>query len=191
VDQADVAYDIVVVGTSWGGLSALRELIAGLPKEFGLPLVVVQHRHKQSDHLLPALLQDGTSLCVAEVEDKAPIAGGNVYVAPADYHLLVEKTGQLSLDYSEKIHYCRPAIDVTFETAADSFGKTLACLLLSGANADGALGLKRAVIAGALALVQDPATAHMSYMPEAGVAAVKKATILTTKEMAAFINNLG
>jgi len=183
VDQADVAYDIVVVGTSWGGLSALRELIAGLPKEFGLPLVVVQHRHKQSDHLLPALLQDGTSLCVAEVEDKAPIAGGNVYVAPADYHLLVED-GHFSLSTEEPVRFSRPSIDVTFASVADTYGEHAVGVVLTGANADGSRGLKRIVDRGGLAFVQLPATAESPTMPEAAVKCVPLARVLTIEEIA-------
>jgi two-component system chemotaxis response regulator CheB len=184
-----VAYDIVVVGTSWGGLSALRELIAGLPKEFGLPLVVVQHRHKQSDHLLSALLQDGTPLCVAEVEDKAPLAGGNVYVAPADYHLLIED-GHFSLSTDEPVRFSRPSIDVTFVSAADTYGDRAVGVVLTGANADGARGLKRIHDRGGLAFVQLPATAESPAMPTAAIKCVPSARALTLAEIAAELSAL-
>jgi two-component system chemotaxis response regulator CheB len=181
-----VAYEIVVVGTSWGGLSALRELIRGLPADFALPLVVVQHRHKQSDHLLTGLLQDHTSLCVTEVEDKAPIAPGNVFVAPADYHLLVEN-GHFSLSTDEPVRYSRPSIDVTFFSVADTYAERSVGVVLTGANADGARGLERIHDRGGLALVQMPQTAESPTMPNAAIECVPQARVLTLSEIAAEI----
>jgi two-component system chemotaxis response regulator CheB len=181
-----VAYEIVVVGTSWGGLSALRELIVGLPGSLGLPVVVIQHRHKQSDHLLTTLLQDETTLCVCEVEDKAPMTAGNVYVAPADYHLLVEP-GFFSLSMDEPVRFSRPSIDVTFESAADAYGSRTVGVVLTGANADGSMGLRRIVSRGGLAMVQLPATAESPTMPQAAINAVPEARVLTIAEIAAAI----
>jgi two-component system chemotaxis response regulator CheB len=184
-----VAYEIVAVGTSWGGLSALRELIRGLPKDFGMPLVVVQHRHRQSDHLLTTLLQDGTPLNVCEVEDKAPIVPSNVYVAPADYHLLVEH-GYFSLSMDEPVRYSRPSIDVMFQSVADTYGPHAVGVVLTGANADGAQGLRRIVDRGGLAHVQLPATAESPTMPTASIAAVPTARVLTIEEIAATLGAL-
>lgn len=181
-----MAYEIVVVGTSWGGLSALRELIVGLPGSLGLPVVVIQHRHKQSDHLLTTLLQDETSLCVCEVEDKAPMTAGNVYVAPADYHLLVEP-GFFSLSMDEPVRFSRPSIDVTFESAADAYGSRTVGVVLTGANADGSVGLRRIASRGGLAMVQLPATAESPTMPQAAINAVPEARVLTIAEIAAAI----
>jgi two-component system chemotaxis response regulator CheB len=184
-----VAYEIVVVGTSWGGLSALHELILGLPGTFGLPIVVVQHRHRQSDHLLTTLLQDETPLCVCEVEDKAPIEPGNVYVGPADYHLLIEP-GYFSLSTDEPVRYSRPSIDVMFESAADSYGSRTVGVVLTGANADGSAGLRRIVDRGGLAYVQLPATAESPTMPAAAISAVPESRVLTIDEIAASIASL-
>jgi two-component system chemotaxis response regulator CheB len=178
-----VAYEIVVVGTSWGGLSALRELIVGLPATLGVPVVVVQHRHKQSDHLLTSLLQDETSLCVCEVEDKAPMKGGNVYFAPADYHLLIEP-GFFSLSTDEAVRFSRPSIDVTFQSAADVYGARTVGVVLTGANADGAQGLRRIVSRGGLGFVQLPATAESPTMPQAAINAVPEARVLTIAQIA-------
>jgi len=178
-----VAYEIVVVGTSWGGLSALRELISGLPPAFALPVVVVQHRHRQSDHLLPMLLQDSTSLRVCEVEDKAPITGGHVHVAPADYHLLIEY-GSFSLSVDEPVRYSRPSIDVTFVSAADAYGGRAVGVILTGANADGSRGLERIHERGGLALVQLPATAESPMMPAAALRCVPTARALSIGEIA-------
>jgi two-component system chemotaxis response regulator CheB len=181
-----VAYEIVVVGTSWGGLSALRELIVGLPATLGVPVVVVQHRHRQSDHLLTTLLQDETPLCVCEVEDKAPMMAGNVYFAPADYHLLVEN-GFFSLSMDEPVRFSRPSIDVTFQSAADAYGARAVGVVLTGANADGAQGLRRIVSRGGIGFVQLPATAESPTMPQAAITAVPEARVLTIAEIAAEI----
>jgi two-component system chemotaxis response regulator CheB len=184
-----VAYEIIVVGTSWGGLLALRELVDGLPEELRLPLVVVQHRHKDSDHLLAALLQDRTALSVCEVEDKAPIEPGSVYIAPADYHLLFEGDS-FALSIDEPVRYSRPSIDVTFESAADTYAARAVGVVLTGANADGARGLKRIVDRGGLAFVQAPATAESPAMPSAALRCVPGAHVLTIREIASTLGSL-
>lgn len=184
-----MAYEIVVIGTSWGGLSALRELIGNLPRDFGLPLIAVQHRHRQSDHLLPMLLQESTALCVTEVEDKAPIAPGNVFVAPADYHLLIEN-GFFSLSTDEPVRYSRPSIDVTFTSAADTYGAGVVGVILTGANGDGARGLTRIVERGGLAMVQLPATAESPTMPAAAIRCVPTARVLTLAGIARALGEL-
>lgn len=184
-----MAYEIVVVGTSWGGLSALRELVRGLPAGFPLPLVIVQHRHRQSNHLLTSLLQDSTSLPVCEIEDKAPIVAGNVHVAPADYHLLIEP-GYFSLTIDEPVRYSRPSIDVTFMSAADAYASRAVGVILTGANADGSRGLERIHERGGLALVQLPATAESPMMPAAALRAVPAARALAIGEIAAALSDL-
>ena len=184
-----MAYEIVVVGTSWGGLAALRQLITGLPGSFALPIVVVQHRHKESNHLLTSLLQDRTRLCVCDVEDKAPISAGNLYLAPADYHLLVED-GHFSLSTEEAVLFSRPSIDVTFTSVADAYGSHAVGIILTGANADGADGLRRIFDRGGLAFVQRPETAESPIMPTAAIRAVPKARVLTIPEIAGAVASL-
>ena len=184
-----MAYEIVVVGTSWGGLAALRQLITGLPGSFALPIVVVQHRHKESNHLLTSLLQDRTRLCVCDVEDKAPISAGNLYLAPADYHLLVED-GHFSLSTEEAVLFSRPSIDVTFTSVADAYGSHAVGIILTGANSDGADGLRRIFDRGGLAFVQRPETAESPIMPTAAIRAVPKARVLTIPEIAAAVASL-
>jgi len=178
-----VAYEIVVIGTSWGGLLALKELVRGLPASFGLPVVVVQHRHRQSDNLLSILLQDQTSLPVCEIEDKAPITPGHVHVAPADYHVLIED-GYFSLTTEAPVAYSRPSIDVTFESVADQYGARAVGVVLTGANADGSRGLKRIADRGGLAIVQMPQTAESPAMPTAAVRTVPQARVLTIEDIA-------
>ena len=184
-----MGYAIVVVGTSWGGLSAVRELVRALPRAFSLPIVVVQHRHPDSDHLLSTLLQDSTPLPVSEVEDKAPIVPGGVYLAPADYHLLVED-GHFSLSMDEPVQYSRPSIDVAFASVADVYGRRAAGVVLTGANADGARGLRRIVDRGGLGFVQTPGTAESPTMPAAAIQAVPEARVMTIAEIGAALGTL-
>lgn len=181
-----MAYSIVVVGTSWGGLHALRELVGKLPAGFRMPTVVVQHRHRESDHLLSTLLQERTALEVAEVEDKAPIEPGTVFVAPADYHLLIDR-GFFTLSTDPPVRYSRPSIDVTFYSAADTYGAAAVGVILTGANSDGSRGLRRIFDRGGAAFVQDPATAESPTMPSAAIRCVPEAKV---QEIAAIARSL-
>lgn len=183
------AYEIVVIGTSWGGLAALRELVSSLPSDLPIPIVMVQHRHKMSDNALPNLLQDRTTLKVYEVEDKTPIEAGSVYVAPADYHLLIEP-GYFTLSVEEPIRYSRPSIDLTFSSAADVFGAKTIGAVLTGANADGAEGLRRIAERGGLTIVQDPETAESPTMPAAALKAVPGARVLTIGAIGKLISEM-
>jgi two-component system chemotaxis response regulator CheB len=189
LDLQGVGYDIVVVGTSWGGLAALRTLVAGLPKEFMMAVTLVQHRHKDSDHLLRVLLQERSSLEVCEVEDKMPIEHGRIYVAPPDYHTLVEP-GHFSLSTEAPVRYSRPSIDVTFTSAADSYAHRTVGIVLTGANADGSEGLSRISERGGMAIVQDPATAESRVMPEAATRRVPRAKVMPLVEIVAFVASL-
>ena len=170
--------EVVVVGTSWGGLRALKDLIGALPPTFGIPLVIVQHRHRDSENVLAGLLQECTELRVCEVEDKQPLEPGQIFVAPPDYHLLVE-VGTLALSTEAPVRYSRPSIDVTFSSAADAYGDRTVGVVLTGANADGAEGLARIVARRGLAFVQDPADAASPTMPTAAAKAVPDARVLS------------
>lgn len=182
-------YEIIVVGTSWGGLAALRTLAGALPRGFALPVVVVQHRHKDSDRLLGALLQDRTALTVCEVEDKQPILPGLLFIAPPDYHLLVER-GHFSLSTDAPVRYSRPSIDVTFTSAADAYGASAVGVVLTGANADGAEGLASIAERGGLTVVQSPATAESPTMPRAALEAVPSARVLPIPAIADLLATL-
>jgi two-component system chemotaxis response regulator CheB len=182
-------YEIIVVGTSWGGLAALRTLTGGLPRDFGLPVVVVQHRHKDSDRLLATLLQEHTPLTVCEVEDKQPILPGFVFIAPPDYHLLVEPD-HFSLSTDEPVRYSRPSIDVAFTSAADSYGSRTVGVVLTGANADGAEGLAAIAERGGLAIVQTPSTAESPTMPRAALEAVTTARVMPLRAIADLLSTL-
>lgn len=174
---------IVVVGASWGGLAALSCLIGGLPAEFGAPVTVVQHRSRHADNLLASLLQDVTTLPVVEVEDKEPLLPGSVYIAPANYHMLFED-GHLSLTTDPLVRFSRPSIDVTFISAADTYLSSTIGVVLTGANDDGARGLRHIVDRGGRAIVQDPATAESPVMPHAAQRAVPEADVVPLERIA-------
>ena len=178
-----MAYSVVGIGTSWGGLAAMTKLLGGLPGDFGLPVVVVQHRGKDSDRLLSELLQDTTDLRVCEVEDKDPLTPGTVHIAPANYHVLID-SGYLSLTVEEPVRFSRPSIDVMLSSAADTYGSGAIGVVLTGANEDGARGLSHIVKRGGRALVQDPRTAEIPIMPVAALKAVPSAEILPLDALA-------
>jgi len=162
---------LVTIGTSLGGLNAVLSVLRPLPRDLPVPILVVQHRGPASDSSLVDLLQRHTALTVVEAEDKAELVPGTVFVAPSDYHLLVEDGGSLALSTEGPVRSARPSIDVLFETAADAYGAEVIAVLLTGASADGAAGLARVKARGGRAIVQDPATAECATMPAAGIAA--------------------
>lgn len=176
-------YSVVAVGTSWGGLSAMTKLLGGLPQDFPIPIVIVQHRGKDSNDLLSQLLQDSTELTVCEIEDKDALSPGRVHVAPANYHVMIEP-GYASLTIEEPVRYSRPSIDVMFDSAAATYGPTAIGVVLTGANEDGAKGLAHIVERGGRALVQDPETAEIPVMPKAAIKAVPSAEVLPLDRLA-------
>ena len=170
--------EIIVVGASAGGLRAVEQVLGRLPPNFPVPLVVVQHRSRESTDAYAAVLGHGTPLPVAEVEDGDPLRAPGVYVAPPDYHVLVEP-GRMVLSIDDPVSYSRPSIDVLFESAADVYGQRVCAVLLTGANADGARGLARVKAVGGYAIVQDPSTAESPEMPTAGIAMAPVDRVLT------------
>ena len=177
-----------MVGVSAGGLEAVSTLLRGLPADFGMAMVVVQHRSRDSTALCD-LLQDASALPVHEVMDKDPIVPGQVYLAPPDYHLLVED-GHFALSCEEPQLFSRPSIDLAFESAADSHGRAVVGVILTGANSDGSRGLRSVQDAGGLAIVQSPATAEVPTMPAAAQRAVPEAESLRLEDLAARLSEL-
>jgi two-component system chemotaxis response regulator CheB len=175
--------ELIVIGCSLGGMHALEKILGLLPDDFCVPIVVAQHRHKRSNEGLPAHLRRVTHLPVVDADDKQWIQPGHVYLAPADYHLLVEK-GELSLSVDEAVRYSRPSIDVLFESAADAYGAALIGVVLTGANEDGARGAKRIKRRGGVVIVQDPKTAEAATMPQAAIDSVGVDQILPLDKIA-------
>ncbi|MFD2285187.1 chemotaxis protein CheB [Pedobacter petrophilus] len=180
----------LVIGGSAGSLDVLLEIFPNLSTRINFPILVVTHRKSGNDSLLTDLLKNRTSLTVQEAEEKSKLLPGYIYIVPADYHLLIENNHTISLDYSEKVNYSRPSIDVTFQSAAEVFRDELVCILLSGSNADGVEGLKIVKKYGGLAVIQNPETAIMPYMPQQALNYAKPSIILDSLKMAAFINGL-
>ncbi len=180
----------LVIGGSAGSLEVLLKVLPNLRTDLSFPIIIVVHRKQGTDFLLADLLSSKTTLKVKEIEEKEEICAKTIYIAPSDYHLLIEKDFSFSLDYSEKVNFSRPSIDVTFQSAAEVYTTKLACLLLSGSNADGVNGLKTVKAYGGLALAQDPATASIGYMPEQAILRVKIDQVLKVEDMADYINSL-
>jgi len=168
----------------------MTKLLGSLPEDFPIPIVVVQHRSKDSDRLLVQLLQDATGLKVCEIEDKDVLCAGTVHVAPADYHVLVE-SGYLSLTLEEPVRFSRPSIDVMFASAAHAYGPATIGVILTGANEDGARGLADIVKRGGSALIEDPKTAEIKIMPEAALRTTPTAEVLPLGDLAPRLIELG
>jgi two-component system chemotaxis response regulator CheB len=182
--------DALVIGGSAGSLDVLIKVLPAISLNISFPIVIVVHRKQGSDSLLTHLLASKTKLKVKEVEEKENVLPKTIYIAPSDYHLLIEHDRTFSLDYSEKVNYSRPAIDVTFQSAAEVYKDKLVCLLLSGSNADGVNGLIAAKAYGAEIAVQDPSTAQVEYMPSQAILKADVSFILKIDEMADYINSL-
>jgi len=183
------AIDLVVLGASLGGLDALRRVLAPLPADFP-PVVVAQHRPLGSGPGLASLLARDTALAVSDADDKDPLLAGHVYLAPADYHLLVER-GSLALSTEGKVSFARPSIDVLFESAAHVYGHRLVAALLTAASKDGAAGIAAVHRAGGLVIVQDPATAESPIAPRAALRLTPDARVAGLREIGELLARLG
>jgi two-component system chemotaxis response regulator CheB len=182
---------LLVIGGSAGSLQVILSLLAAIGEDFPMPVLIVLHRNGGFESNLEELFSSRTRLPIREVEEKDLLSAGTIYLCPADYHVLLEKDHSFSLDYSERVHFSRPSIDVTFRSAADIFGPGLICLLLSGANADGTEGMQYVQERGGLTVVQDPATAEVPYMPQQAINRMKVDFIIPTDEIPRFVHGLG
>jgi len=176
-------YEAIVIGVSSGGMKAMKVMFSLLPKEFNTPIIIVQHISSQSENLWIRLLNDKSNLYIKEADEKESIENGKVYIAPPNYHLLIERDKTFSLTIDERVNYARPSIDVLFESAAEAYKSKLIGVILTGSNNDGTNGLKRIKEYGGLTIVQDPATAESSYMPASAIAVVQMDYILTLENI--------
>jgi two-component system chemotaxis response regulator CheB len=183
-------YEIIAIGTSWGGLDAVSRLLDALHRDVHQPIVVAQHRGLDSEEgMLAHLLQGHTRRVVSDPDDKTPLEKDHVYLGPPDYHLLVD-SGHLALSTDAPVRYARPSIDVLFDSVADAYGPRAVGVVLTGANDDGAAGLARIKQLGGVAIVQDPATSRRRTMPDAAIAATAADAILPLQEIAPFLYGL-
>ena len=183
-----MGYQAVVIGSSTGGMEALRIILEVLPKNFGVPILVTQHMSPHSDNYLAKFLDNACKVCVKEVDEKEKPVSGHVYLAPPNYHFLLEKDRSMSLSVEARVSYARPSIDVLFESAAEAYYRCLIGIVLTGANSDGSKGLKRIKECHGLTIVQDPNTAQAEAMPRAAIGATKVDHIISLTEIGQLLN---
>lgn len=178
------------MGVSAGGLAALAMILPELDRAFPLPVLIVQHMRPDSDGFLWQYLNNLSRVSVKEAEDKETIEPKTVYIAPPDYHLLVEPDRTLALSAAERVNFSRPSIDVLFETAAEVYQKRLIGVILTGANADGSMGLRKIKRYAGLAVVQSPESAESGTMPRSAIQAVAVDHIVPLDKLGQFLNTL-
>lgn len=179
--------EAIVMGASAGAVEALSAILPSLDLGFRLPVIIVVHLPADRRSAMADLFRAKCALDVREAEDKEPIAAGTIYFAPSDYHLLVEADRVLALSCDAPVLFSRPSIDVLFESAAEAFGRSLTGIVLSGANGDGAQGLKAIIDAGGNGIVQTPSTAFASAMPKAALEASPSAQAMTLEAIAEYL----
>jgi two-component system chemotaxis response regulator CheB len=185
--ESFVKPSLIVIGCSAGGIEALRMILTGLDRHNMVPIVICQHRATDSAPLLVSYFAEVCQLPVKEAESKEPIEKGSIYFAPAGYHLLISDDMSFDLSVEEPVNFSRPSIDVLFESAADALGPRVTGIILTGANEDGAYGLRRILEEGGWALVQDPLTAVFAEMPQAALTLSPSAEKKTLQEIAGFL----
>lgn len=180
---------LVVIGASRGGTAAIAAVLGAMPPDLPVPVVVVLHRGKFNDGALAPALQASSGLIVCEPDDKEPLAPGRIYVAPGDYHLLVER-GSLSLSTDAPVHHARPSVDVLFDSAADAYGAGVIAVVLSGTGVDGAEGARAVKEKGGTLVVQAPESAEARGMPDAALAANRADHVLALAEIGPLFRRL-
>lgn len=183
-------YKLVVIGASAGGLSALEKLLTPLPANFSIPIIVVQHISPDSENYMVTLLNNRCNLHVKEIDEKEVIKPGYVYIAPPNFHILMEEDHSISLSVDEPVNFSRPSIDVLFETAADVFKNRLIGIVLTGGNQDGAVGLKTIKDKGGLTIVQSPQEARVNIMPSIAISTTHPDYVLTLNEISSLLIKL-
>ena len=168
----------------------MKVMFSQLPKDFKTPVIVVQHIGSHSDDHWIKLLNDRSNLTVKEADEKESIEKGKVYIAPANYHLLIEKDKTFSLTIGERVNYSRPSIDVLFESAAEAYKNKLIGIILTGSNHDGTNGVKRVKECGGLTIIQNPETAESAFMPKSAISAIVPDYILSLDAIAELLIEL-
>ena len=183
-------FKAAVIGVSAGGIKTLNIILEGLPRDYPIPIIIVMHRHAESDSALEKHFDDLLKLSVHQAGDKDPIKNGTVYFAPPNYHLMIEENHTFSLTIDSPVHYARPSIDILFETAAEFYGGELLGIILTGANSDGALGIKAVKHQGGFTIVQNPDSAEYPDMPNAAINTIKPDLILSPQEIGDYLGKI-
>lgn len=175
--------DLLLLGGSAGSFKVIYNAVKLFPPDLNKTVVIVIHRKKNFFSEIENLFKESSQIAIRDINDKEVLANNTIYIAPANYHTLIEKDRSFSLDVSEAIWYSKPSIDVTFESASEIYKDRCTAILFSGANADGALGLRKLRNNGALTIVQDPADAEMTEMPQAAIDINAAEYILNSKQI--------
>ncbi|MBT3206909.1 MAG: chemotaxis protein CheB [Bacteroidetes bacterium] len=183
-------YEAIVIGVSAGGMAALNTIMPALPKNFSIPILIVQHISPRSENYLVHILNNSCKLKVKEADEKEKIENGKVYLAPPNYHFLVEEDFTISLSTEERVNYARPSINVLFESAAIAYKNSLIGVILTGANNDGSQGLKSIKDYGGYVIVQNPKTAEVESMPKAALKATKTNNVFELEKIAEILISL-
>ena len=162
-------FKAVAIGVSTGGVSALKFVLGALPADFPVPVLITTHITPDSDDGLALLLNTLSAIRVKEADEQETTSPGTVYLAPANYHLLVERNGNLALSVDPPVNFSRPSVDVLFESAADVYGSALIGIIMTGAGSDGSRGLLKIKNRGGLTIIQEPADAEMDSMPKSAM----------------------
>ena len=181
-------YIALVIGASAGALGALNTILSVLSADFELAVILVVHRHPDSNNYMEEFLNSNCMLQVKQAEEKESIQGGTVYIAPPNYHLLIEDDRTFSLSVDSAVNYARPSIDVLFESAADVYGSDLIGVILTGNNDDGSQGLKKIKKNGGLTIVQTPESADADGMPRAAIEVAKPERVMSLEAIGPFFN---
>ena len=188
--ELNIACDAIVIGASAGGLYVIMRMLKPLPADYPIPIIMVQHRSKDERQLLEEVLQQHCSIHIKQADEKEKISAGMVYIAPPDYHLLIEQDRTFSLNFDAPVNYSRPSIDVLFETASEVYKEKLTGILLTGANKDGADGIKKISMRGGITIAQQPETADYPEMPRSAINTGFVKYILSPDDIGAFLLDL-
>ncbi len=180
----------IVIGSSAGGLQALKTIFFLLGSDFSIPIIVVQHISPHSDNYITTYLNRICKIKVKEANEKEMIENGIIYFSPPNFHLLIEENFTFSLSTEDRVNFARPSIDVLFETAAFAYGKMLVGIVLTGANNDGAIGLRKIKKRGGITIVQDPKSAEVNAMPNSAIKESKIDYILSLENIAELLINM-
>ncbi|MFA7404039.1 MAG: chemotaxis protein CheB [Pelobacteraceae bacterium] len=186
----NIRYKAVAIGVSTGGVAALKQILGALPADFPIPILVTTHITPDSDDGLAVLLDSLCAIRVKEADEQETITPGSTYLAPANYHLMVERGGTLALSIDPPVNFARPSIDVLFESAANVYGPALIGIILTGAGDDGSRGLLKIEKCGGLTVVQDPADAEMDSMPNSALQLLKPEHVVRLKDIPALLMKL-
>lgn len=182
--------ELVVIGVSAGGIEMLNKLVPAFQINNRIKVAIVIHMPPSGPNLVPSLLKDISPLTIKEADAGENLVADHIYIAPPDYHLCIEPGGTISLSTEEAVNFSRPSIDILFESAAYASGKKTLGILLTGANNDGALGLKKIQELGGKTIVQDPKDAQFDEMPKSALSIMKPEFIFSSDEIAQFIATL-